>query len=343
MIILVTGTPGAGKSLLAVSTLLPGYIGQRLVEENGESFPRRVLVDGVKNLLLDHEMMTPTRTNFEGDFLPDQEGDGVHNWYSWCKPGDVLFIDEIQRYWRPRGNGSKVPRMIAELETHRHKGVDFIIVTQHPMLIDQNVRRLVGRHIHVRRMWGGSRAVRYEWDHCSSPDKVGDASKSYWPYPKDAFKYYKSAEVHTKQGGKPPFALAAIGLAMVALPVVAYTAVTRVQDMLNPAKAPTAATATLTATTPPPSEKIVLATAQQTQPDDSAAASSAPAVSVETVKHPAFAGCIASVSRCLCFDPQGAAVVVPDAACRLGTHAVQRVTFSNATTAAPNPQDTTSD
>lgn len=333
MIILVTGTPGAGKSLLAVSTLLPGYIGQKLVEENGETFDRRVLVDGVKNLLLPHELMAPTKTNFEGDILPEQEGDGLHNWYGWCKPGDVLFIDEIQRYWRPRGNGSKVPRMIAELETHRHKGVDFIIVTQHPMLIDQNVRRLVGRHIHVRRMWGGARAVRYEWDHCSSPDKVGDATKSYWPYPKDAFKFYKSAEVHTKQGGRPPLALAAVGLAMVALPVVAYAAVTRVQDMLNPAKAPTEATQNLTASLTPPTAK---ATVQPAQPDDSVAASSAPVVTVETAPVPEFAGCIASATRCVCFDPQGARVTVPDAACRLGSHSVQRVSFSIATTVPPS-------
>lgn len=308
-ITLVTGTPGAGKTLHAVSTLLPAFAAQKVLESS-----RRILVDGIKDLIVEHEMMPPTIYSPMTEKITC-DGEGVLNWWEWCKPGDVIVIDEVQRMWRPRGNGSKVPQMIAELETHRHRGVDFIIITQHPMLLDQNVRRLVDRHIHIRRMWGGNRAVRYEWDHCSSPDKVGDAGKSYWPYPKDAFKYYKSAELHTKQGGKAPAALIIFALAVLALPAAAYFGVTGVTGMLSPVPKD-AHLAASKATTPPPVKQAAKPETGSEAPGPVAAV--LPAVVTPTTTQPAvvFQGCIATVARCQCFTVDGLAAKVEDSLCR---------------------------
>lgn len=309
-ITLVTGTPGAGKTLHAVSTLVPAFAAQKV----GDG-PRRILVDGIKDLIIDHEMMPPTTFNSLTEKVTC-EGDGVLTWWEWAKPGDVIVIDEVQRMWRPRGNGSKVPQMIAELETHRHRGVDFIIISQHPMLLDQNVRRLVDRHIHIRRMWGGNRAVRYEWDHCSSPDKVGDAGKSYWPYPKDAFKFYKSSELHTKQGGKAPAALFLFALAVFALPVAAYYGVTSVTGMLNPV--PKHAIKNPPGQTPlPVPTPFTASPALLTTPAPPAAVSSAPVTTTPTsVVAVLFQGCIATASRCKCFTVDGLTAKVEDTLCR---------------------------
>ncbi len=77
--------------------------------------------------------------------------------------GSIVLIDEVQRLMRPRIHGSKVPAFIAELETHRHRGIDLVLITQHPMLLDSNVRRLTGQHFHVIRKFGTQMANVYEW------------------------------------------------------------------------------------------------------------------------------------------------------------------------------------
>lgn len=313
MLTLITGTPGSGKTLYTVSSIIPEYAAQTTQEQGGEAKPRRILVDGIKDLIIEHEMLSPTTYNALQD-KNECTGEGVLNWWEWCKPGDVIVIDEVQRIWRPRGNGSKVPQMIAELETHRHRGVDFVLITQHPMLLDQNVRRLVSRHIHIRRMWGGARAVRYEWDHCSAPDRVSDAGKSYWPYPKDAFKYYKSAEVHTKQGGKVPMALLILALAIIALPFVAYFALNRVHGLLN------GETAEIAAKAQPKEVKLAepkpLAPEAPDRPQPAAMAAVVPESPVSSPAPVArHVGCIASATRCRCFDQTGHEVERDDKLC----------------------------
>lgn len=311
MLTLITGTPGSGKTLYTVSSIIPEYSAQT-VTLGDKQVPRRILVDGVKDLVIEHEMLAPTSYNALADKC-ECDGEGLLNWWAWCKPGDVIVIDEVQRIWRPRGNGSKVPQMIAELETHRHRGVDFVLITQHPMLLDQNVRRLVSRHIHIRRMWGGSRAVRYEWDHCSAPDRVSDAGKSYWPYPKDAYKYYKSAEVHTRQGGKVPAALLIMALAFLALPAVAYYAVTRATGVLHGETATIAKEASKATQAPGQAVGHVDGGTQKAPGESKESAPPAPLpapvqVASATVAPVHKVGCIATRTTCKCMDETGATV-----------------------------------
>jgi zona occludens toxin (predicted ATPase) len=190
MITLITGTPGAGKTLYAVSKLLRELVGSTVkkTEPDGTviDVPRRILTN-INGLLLDHELIGP------------DSGGGLEDWHKWAKPGDVICYDEVQRSWTPRANGSKVPDYIAALETHRHMGVDFILLTQNPMLIDKNVTALVGRHLHVRRFGGIGAAIVYEWDHCSRSLLFSKSiAKHTFKYDKKVFQLYKSAELHTK-------------------------------------------------------------------------------------------------------------------------------------------------
>lgn len=211
MITLITGTPGAGKTLYCISKLLRDLVGSvvKSTDENGEQKETtRRLVTNIPRLLLDHELI-------DGD-----EEHGLRGWHKWCKPGDVIVPDEVQRYWPPRPNGSKVPEDISALETHRHKGVDFIIITQHPMLLDRNVLALVGRHLHVRRFGGIGASIVYEWDHCSRSLMYSKAlNKSPFRYDKSVFKLYLSSELHTKPKTRIP-TLAYVVL--VALAAAAY-------------------------------------------------------------------------------------------------------------------------
>ena len=171
MITLITGQPGAGKTLHTLWKV------KALAEKEG----RDVFYNGITDLK-----------------LPWAELVDATKWHE-LPTGAIIVLDECQRTFRTRSNGSTVPEHVSQLETHRHKGYDIFLITQHPMIIDGNVRRLVGTHIHVMRRFGGSSAVVHEWngvkEQCDKNRK--DSQSKTWNYPKEVYDYYKSAELHT--------------------------------------------------------------------------------------------------------------------------------------------------
>jgi len=175
------------------------------------------------------------------------------NWWLWCVPGDVICVDECQRLFRPMAFGRKIPKAIEMLETHRHYGVDFVLITQHPQLLHKNVRELIGKHQHVRRVYGGSSTIVYEWDHCTHPDRTKNASTRFWKHKKASFGLYKSAEVHTKQKQTIPFAVFAFVFAVLALVPFGFY----LKHRLSPAPA-----ASLAASSPEPAASASAAPAR---------------------------------------------------------------------------------
>ena len=174
MITLITGAPGAGKTAALVDILA------------GTDPARLIYASGVPELSL------PGRTVHVLD--------DVASWPDQVPDGALVVIDEVQRVWRPRAAGQAVPRDIAELETHRHRGLDFLIVTQAPGLVHRNVRNLVGRHVHLRdvgllgRWW-------YEWpetcDNVLSGWRTAPIKRRY-RLPRRVFGLYRSASMHTR-------------------------------------------------------------------------------------------------------------------------------------------------
>lgn len=176
MIHLITGTPGSGKTLLAVELIL----------KNRNS-----------------EKIRPLYANIEGLNLEELRCfklDEVDNWYD-LPDGAIIVIDECQRWFRPRPNGSAVPECISRFETHRHHGHDIILITQHPGLIDRNIRKLVDRHQHMYRPFGMDHRKVFEWNTCNeSPEpsqNESNALRSKLKFDKELFKYYQSASIHT--------------------------------------------------------------------------------------------------------------------------------------------------
>ncbi|WP_296511243.1 zonular occludens toxin domain-containing protein [Rhodoferax sp.] len=289
MLTLVTGTPGAGKSLYSVWNFAKPVPGSTI--ENGQTAVKRRLLSNVKDLLVEHEHI---------------EADDLNNWHTWAKPGDVILFDEVQEVWRPRGLGSKVPDCIAKLETHRHMGVDIVLVTQHPMLVDPNIRRLVNQHIHLRRI-AKTVAMVYEWDHCSNPGMIRTAitSKVWW-HPKAAYALYKSAQLHTKPTVRFP-KIALLGVAaLAALGYMAPAAYSRINGTFDAKK------------TEPVAISVEPQSSYPVPPFPSASAPSLPASSAsfgasvpsldgaEPVK---VSGCVvAANAECKCYDTNGAKV-----------------------------------
>lgn len=172
---LFTGILGTGKTNLAVDKLA----------NDKELQGRPLYVDGVPDLKIPHEQIP--------------EGHSMEDWHVWAPTGAILFIDEAQRIFRPRANGSKVPPHVAALETHRHKGIDIFVVTQHPRLIDANLKSFVEHHYHISKTFLGRKLIK--WVGCKNPDNSADyKSGTKIPYrlKKRSFELYQSAEEHTK-------------------------------------------------------------------------------------------------------------------------------------------------
>lgn len=93
-------------------------------------------------------------------------------------------------------------------------------ITQHPGLLDSNIRKLVGKHIHIAVTPFGR--YRYEWTKAVDPENKAErdiAARTKFVLPKKAFKLYKSSELHTKIKAKIPgyvwlFIAAIIGFAV---------------------------------------------------------------------------------------------------------------------------------
>lgn len=178
MIYLFTGVPGAGKTLQVVSMLA----------KSKDFKDRPLFVDGIPDLKIPHEK------------IPD--GESIQTWPNWAPPGAIIVVDECQRIFRPRPSGSKVPEYVAELETHRHRGLDFLLITQHPRLIDINLRSLIEHHTHFSKTNLGVRR-KLEWTTGGAKDpesraNIREALVSVYSLDKSAYGLYKSSEQHTK-------------------------------------------------------------------------------------------------------------------------------------------------
>lgn len=177
MIELQTGLPGSGKTLHTLAR----------IKAKAEAEGRPVYYSGIPELK-----------------LPWIELEDATKWYE-CEANAIIIIDEAQRVFRPRGNGANVPEHVAKLETHRHLGIDLVLITQHPMLIDSNVRRLCGKHFHSVRQFGQQKAKVLEFESVKDNplSARSTALEHSFKYPPEAFAWYRSAEVHTHKTKRP--------------------------------------------------------------------------------------------------------------------------------------------
>lgn len=304
MITLITGAPGAGKSAALVdllSQLAPG---------------RTVYAHGIPDLKVPHQT------------LPDPS-----KWHQDVPDGSIVVIDEVQTVWRPRGPGQGVPPDIQALETHRHRGLDFYIVTQAPRLLHTNVRALVGRHVHLRDV-GFMGRYWYEWpecsENCTSAYKSAPLRKKY-KLPTKAFGLYKSASVHVKPIRSFPFMFFVAVGALIATGFLGWLAYKNVASKMEaPQKPPVSS---LGSNSPPSADNVPSSAAnpQGYQPEKSPSydptifypsnprvPESAPAYDHlrVVVSMPSVAGGICGPQGCKCYTAQGNPLPMSSNDCR---------------------------
>lgn len=289
MLTVFTGAPGAGKTAALV----------KLLSELPKDRP--LYVANLEGLTLDHTPLTLEE---------------ARNWPKTVPDGAIFVIDEVQHLWRVRPPGSKVPEDVSAIETHRHRGIDIYCTTQHPRLVDANVRALIGRHVHIRdtgwlgRMW-------YEWPECNEAMAWKTCPvKMKYKLPAKVFSLYKSSSMHTKPVRRTPpalwYSIGAIVLAVVMIGMVIRT-ISSKTDKAQAAAAPTSS-GTMAALTGAPASTAT-APAAETFIDDriawiprvSSRPESAPAFDqVRKVSAmPVIVGCVSFMGQTKCFTQQG--------------------------------------
>lgn len=315
MLTLITGTPGSGKTLYTLN-----YVKGKAEKEN-----RTVYYSGIRDLTLPWQLFGLPN----GDAARAHETD-PSNWHE-LPDGSIIVIDECQRLFRPRGTGAVVPQYVAALETHRHKGLDIFLVTQHPMLIDSNIRRLVGQHFHVVRRFGGQKAVIHEWSSCTEISKsaIGEAVRHDFSYPAESFQWYKSAEVHTHKRRIPArvyfmWAAPVLVIGLIALgyqrlshyvtgPSPSASAAGRIGDD-GSVRSGRTSSSSATAKPSQTSEEYVAARLSRVPGLEY----SAPLYDdvTKVTRAPVPVSCVAGVSRCQCYSQDATRMSVPEDLCR---------------------------
>lgn len=189
MIYWFTGQPGHGKTLHAIERLLEFKDQGRIVYAcNIREF------DYQKTGVL---QMTPEQFCDWPNFLPD---------------GAVALVDEAYEHGMlpKRPPGSKVPHHVEQLAKHRHRGIDFIFVSQSPdKQCDQFVHDLIERHIHVRRRFGTQFVQLREFDKFESQaEKAIPLVNRRRKLPKRPMGTYKSTELDTTERRIPWYYIA---------------------------------------------------------------------------------------------------------------------------------------
>jgi len=204
MIYWFTGQPGHGKTLHAIERLLEFKDQGRIVYAcNIREF------DYAKTGVLE---MTPEQFCDWPNFLPD---------------GAVALVDEAYEHnmLPKRPTGSKVPHHVEQLAKHRHRGLDFIFVSQSPdKQCDQFVHDLIERHIHVRRRFGTKFVHLREFDRFEAKaEKATPLVVRRKALPKRPMGTYKSTELDTTEKRIPWYYIALPIAAALGLFLMYYT------------------------------------------------------------------------------------------------------------------------
>lgn len=181
MLYLITGGNGSGKSLRSVWRMKRDL-------DNG----LQVFASGFKELKLPGVIPFPDPRKWQE--IP---------------PGSVLYVDEAQEVWRSRTAAARVPSEVLAMETHRHGGIDIVLITQSPSFIDSHIRHLLsgeGAHEHLI-AYGDKKSRLFSFAECYD-DVRSLATRArgefeVWDHPTELYGMYFSASVHIKKGKIP--------------------------------------------------------------------------------------------------------------------------------------------
>lgn len=117
--------------------------------------------------------------------------------------GSYFVVDECQLIEIFSEESRKIDPIVKDLTIHRHKGYDFLFITQDPSFVHKYIRKLASLHIHLVNIFGWEQSMRMEW---STVQEVPNAARSLiraenisrWVFPKHIYKLYQSTTIDTR-------------------------------------------------------------------------------------------------------------------------------------------------
>lgn len=308
MITLISGEPGAGKTAYVVNSLATDPLYQN----------RPVFVMGIPELKISHIPVPPLEQWTIS--RPTPEDPSIFTDHFNFPDGSLIVVDEAQKLFRPRPALSRPPSYVTAFETHRHLGLDFILVTQSPSLIDAHVRKLIGQHIHVTGNWAGGKL--YEQSSVFDPlDRSSLSSATVRKYfiPKTSFDLYKSSSIHTKLKRRYPLSFYVVAALLCITPLLIWLVYHRINSYLEPVgperkpepaileKAPAVVPSLGSGTKSDNSESSSELSSRSFIPRMRERPETAPLYdSIRKVAHlPIVKGCVLSAKKCICYTDQG--------------------------------------
>lgn len=180
MIYWYTGQPGHGKTLHAIDHAID-------FKKQG----RLVYVCNVRDFDYDKAGML--------EMTPQQ----FHNWMDFLPDGAVALVDEAYEHGMlpKRAPGSRCPPHVEQLAKHRHRGIDFIFVSQSPdKQCDSFTHDLIDRHVHVRRLFGTGFVNLRTFDRFeANAERATPITVKRVRLPKRPMGLYKSTEMDTTE------------------------------------------------------------------------------------------------------------------------------------------------
>lgn len=171
---IITGIPGAGKTLFTLDKVCKEYP------------ERTIYYHNIADLKLDWIEM-----------------DDPKKWYE-LPHGAVIVIDEAHEVFRKFDARQSPPDFIEKFAYLRHQGHDVLLITQHAIDLPTFIRnRCKFHYILETPMTSTSKATVLKFkgfqSHPNIPDVRMTADEYHWSFPKELYDKYKSAEVHTKK------------------------------------------------------------------------------------------------------------------------------------------------
>jgi|CXWL01.1.fsa_nt_gi zona occludens toxin (predicted ATPase) len=211
MIEMLEGVPGSGKSYHAVAHKFLPWVrqGRRIY----------IYVDGIH---LDRLAL------FEGLPLPQLEQQ-ITVWWTkndvltnllTVEPGSAVLLDEVQTLFRSKEKHD--PEILRWLETHRHRGIDVVMMCQHANQCTLGVIRLVEATTKFRRLDRFGLKGRYQAQVRGNPEETEVIRMFTGRYESKIYAYYSSyahaAITESARGGSilksPTLIVGLIGLAV---------------------------------------------------------------------------------------------------------------------------------
>ena len=209
---MLEGVPGSGKSYYAVSERLLKWVraGRRVyVFVDGFYLDRLALFEGVELAVLEQQITLW------------QSGEDVKAGLLDVEPGSAVLIDEVQTVFRSKDKTD--PLLLRWLETHRHRGIDLVLMCQQYGQVTLGVNRLVEATTKFRRLDRFGLKNRYQASVRGNPEELEVIRMFSGKYEPKLYAYYSSyasATVReTARGGSmlksPTLIIGVLGLLVV--------------------------------------------------------------------------------------------------------------------------------